>query len=385
LSVLREGILEAYTGIITAFKGTDQGMPSGRLTKRVTHSVLVRLLQPHIQDILELVKAALLDDNHGDPVYGLAYGIIGDLADIFGAQIKPLLLQDWVAAELKSRRCPPENKQTMRWAREVGRFETIRVLLDDYFCLDGQTCHGLSIVFQFFSLTSQGLSLLPYHTYFTGPTFEIMKLLSTLGPLYLLPCALFVDGLPSGGVSSSIPLLRPGSTLFLTSSVRFSSLLLLFWFESLLSIITVSFEFQSSPSPLHCHIMQSFSPCQAIIANGGFPIISSSPARLLRRDIPALFSNWVAIYPSPVLEGIPGSIIPISRLLSVSLAYPYILPRYLCFAHQPLLVISSKSHQRLRKTSRSFLEERVKYSSHFVIRTNVLRPHCDARESVCTG
>ena len=120
LSVLREGILEAYTGIITAFKGTEQGTLSSKSDNRVAHPALVRLLQPHIQDILELVKAALIDENHGDPVYGLAYGIIGDLAEIFGPQIKPLLLQDWVAAELKSRRCPPENKQTMRWAREVG-------------------------------------------------------------------------------------------------------------------------------------------------------------------------------------------------------------------------------------------------------------------------
>jgi len=104
-------------------------MPSSQFNKRVPHSGLVRLLQPHIQDILELVKGALLDENHGDPVYGLAYGIIGDLAEIFGPQIKPLLLQDWVAAELKSRRCPPENKQTMRWAREVRWLKTIRVLL----------------------------------------------------------------------------------------------------------------------------------------------------------------------------------------------------------------------------------------------------------------
>lgn len=120
LSILREGILEAYTGIITAFKGTEKGAPSSQPNKRVIYSVSVRLLQTHIQDILELVKAALLDENHGDPVYGLAYGIIGDLAEIFGPQIKPLLLQDWVAAELKSRRCPQDNKQTMRWAREVG-------------------------------------------------------------------------------------------------------------------------------------------------------------------------------------------------------------------------------------------------------------------------
>ena len=35
LSVLREGILEAYTGIISAFKGTEQGTLSNRSTKCV--------------------------------------------------------------------------------------------------------------------------------------------------------------------------------------------------------------------------------------------------------------------------------------------------------------------------------------------------------------
>ena len=160
MSILREGILEAYTGIVTAFKGTEQGMPPSKSGKHVAHSALVRLLQPHIQDILELVKASLLDENHGDPVYGLAYGIIGDLAEIFGTQIKPLLLQDWVAAELKSRRCPPENKQTMRWAREVGNLKLTRVPFNDIHArLDGETCHRVSIIL-FFLPTSQGLSFL---------------------------------------------------------------------------------------------------------------------------------------------------------------------------------------------------------------------------------
>jgi len=137
-------------------------MAPSKSVKRIAHSTLVRLLQPHIQDILELVKASLLDENHGDPVYGLAYGIIGDLAEIFGAQIKPLLLQDWVAAELKSRRCPPENKQTMRWAREVGQFETICVPLNDFHAyLDGQTCHRVSIILCFFSSSYEPRSFPP--------------------------------------------------------------------------------------------------------------------------------------------------------------------------------------------------------------------------------
>ena len=52
--------------------------------------------------------------------------------------------------------------------------------------LDGQTCHRVSIVPLFFSpITSQGLFLPPYYTYFTGSTFAIAKILSTLDSLYL--------------------------------------------------------------------------------------------------------------------------------------------------------------------------------------------------------
>lgn len=129
-------------------------------------------MQPHIQDILELVKAALLDENHGDPVYGLSFGIVGDLAEVFGPQIKPLLLQDWVAAELKSRRCPPENKQTMRWAREVWLFEAICVPSVTLVpVIDGQTRHSVSAVLLFpLSLSIQGFSLPLYNTYLTGST-----------------------------------------------------------------------------------------------------------------------------------------------------------------------------------------------------------------------
>ena len=151
----------------------------------------MRLLQPHVQDILELVKAALLDENHGDPVYGLSYGIIGDLAEIFGPQIKPLLLQDWVAAELKSRRCPPETKQTMRWAREVRSSKIVRVPINDYcFFLDGKTCHAVSIglrysflpkAFNFFLMI---LTLLVQLSHLRNPSY--------LGVRYTFSCLLFL-------------------------------------------------------------------------------------------------------------------------------------------------------------------------------------------------
>jgi len=120
----------------------------------------------------------------------------------------------------------------------------------------------------FLSPTSQGFSPPPYHTYFTGSTFATAKILSTFGSLYLSAC--FVCRWLS---FRRCLLFYPLITLRLhhTPYIRhpFSSPLLSFWFESLLSIIAVSFEFQSSP-PLHCYIMQLFSPCQAVTVNGGF-------------------------------------------------------------------------------------------------------------------
>ena len=324
-------------------------MPPSKSAKRVAHSTLVRLLQPHIQDILELVKASLLDENHGDPVYGLAYGIIGDLAEIFGTQIKPLLLQDWVAAELKSRRCPPENKQTMRWAREVGQFQTIRVPLTDFNArLDGQACHRLTIILcRFFPPTSQGLSLL-----LTILTLLVQRSRSRAFFLpwvrYTFTRALFVDSHPSGGVSSSTPSLHSGSTL-LTSRIHFPPSCCYFG----LNHPYQSSLYRLNPNPPHHHIVISCNrfllakPLQRTAVRSSSvhrpPAYHAVP---FRRWSP----YWLAVYP-----GLPWSEF---RLFSCSLChqfFPRILSRYLRFAHRSLLVISSKSRQH-RKVSRSLLE-----------------------------
>ena len=149
-------------------------------------------------------------------------------------------------------------------------------LNDFHACLDGQTCHRVSIILFFFLLRAKVFSpsLLYLLYWFNVRDREFSFYLGFAIPF---TCVLFVDSRPSGGVSSSTPSLHSGSTL-LTSRIHFP-LSCYFWFESPLSIITVSFEFQSSP-PSHCYIMQSFPPRQA---NG-------ASARLPRRAIPALFS-----------------------------------------------------------------------------------------------
>ncbi|KAF9480274.1 ARM repeat-containing protein [Pholiota conissans] len=107
---LREGILEAYTGIVTGLKSTDKAM----------------LLLPHSQNILELVHRCLSDEERSDALMRLSYGLIGDLAECFQhGQLKQLFLAPWIASELKSRsRMPEETKRTMRWAREMVKQAT---------------------------------------------------------------------------------------------------------------------------------------------------------------------------------------------------------------------------------------------------------------------
>lgn len=110
VSQLREGILEAYTGIVTGLKNTER----------------VTLLLPYIQSILELVQRCLADEERPEALIRLSMGLIGDLADSFpNGQIKQLLLTDWLAQALRQKtRMSGETKKTIRWAREMVKRAT---------------------------------------------------------------------------------------------------------------------------------------------------------------------------------------------------------------------------------------------------------------------
>jgi importin subunit beta-1 len=107
---LREGILEAYTGVVTGLKNTDK----------------VLLLLPHSSNVLELIQRCLADDERTESTVKLSFGLLGDLADCFpNGQLKQLLLSEWVASELRSKRgMSQETKKTMRWAREMVKRAT---------------------------------------------------------------------------------------------------------------------------------------------------------------------------------------------------------------------------------------------------------------------
>jgi importin subunit beta-1 len=122
---LREGIIEAYTGIVTGFKNTEQSEPLWiyfvAFILTFFTIFLAGVLIPYVPSILEVIQRCLGDEERTEILIKLCIGLVGDLADCFpGGEIKQLLLADWIALELRQKgRLPAETKKTIKWAREV--------------------------------------------------------------------------------------------------------------------------------------------------------------------------------------------------------------------------------------------------------------------------
>ncbi|CAE6410786.1 unnamed protein product [Rhizoctonia solani] len=105
---LREGILDAYVGIVAGFKSADKPDP----------------LLPYVQTMLGLCARALSDEERPDTIVRAAFGLIGDLADLYSkGQIKPLLTEGWLTSALqqKPKGAPQETKRVLKYARESVR------------------------------------------------------------------------------------------------------------------------------------------------------------------------------------------------------------------------------------------------------------------------
>merc|ERR1719336_3126764 len=80
LNELREGCLEAYTGIIQGLKG-DGSAPSPDLA----------IVQPHVAYIVQFITVVARDSEHSDASVAASSGLIGDLCAAFGRDIVTLL------------------------------------------------------------------------------------------------------------------------------------------------------------------------------------------------------------------------------------------------------------------------------------------------------
>ncbi|KAA0710753.1 Importin subunit beta-1 [Triplophysa tibetana] len=80
LNELREGCLEAYTGIIQGLKGDQENVHPD-----------VMLVQPRVEFILSFIHHIAEDDDHSDGVVANAVGLIGDLCTTFGKDVMKLV------------------------------------------------------------------------------------------------------------------------------------------------------------------------------------------------------------------------------------------------------------------------------------------------------
>ncbi|CAL1266262.1 unnamed protein product [Larinioides sclopetarius] len=109
---LREGCLEAYTGIIQGLKG-DQSTPSSE----------VNVVQPHVPYIIQFITHIAQDPDHSDGCLAASAGVIGDLCSAFGQSMISLVDNDIINELLtKGRRSKTVKTKTLAtWATKEIR------------------------------------------------------------------------------------------------------------------------------------------------------------------------------------------------------------------------------------------------------------------------
>ncbi|KAI0130123.1 armadillo-type protein [Xylariales sp. AK1849] len=104
---LREGIMDAWGGIIGAMKISNK----------------TQALQPYVQTIFQLLNLISQDMNRSEALMRSAMGVIGDLADAYpGGELAGAFREDWLTAMIKETKTNREFQSrtidTARWARE---------------------------------------------------------------------------------------------------------------------------------------------------------------------------------------------------------------------------------------------------------------------------
>ncbi|XP_076241578.1 importin subunit beta Fs(2)Ket isoform X3 [Calliopsis andreniformis] len=118
LNELREGVLEAYTGIVQGLRG-DNSNPCP--------DAAVSLVEPHVPFIIQFITTIAQDPEHSDGNVSASVGLLGDLVTVFGAKLLPIVetepLTDLVS---KGRRSRSQKTRTLAsWAaKEIRKLKT---------------------------------------------------------------------------------------------------------------------------------------------------------------------------------------------------------------------------------------------------------------------
>jgi importin subunit beta-1 len=105
INMLRESILEAYTGIIQGLKGGNR----------------MDLFLPYAQSVLQFLQVIADDPNRDDLVLSKAVGLVGDVASSMGPHVKDQLNQPYVAQLLQEAEAMGDENtmETAQWTRSI--------------------------------------------------------------------------------------------------------------------------------------------------------------------------------------------------------------------------------------------------------------------------
>ncbi|XP_035661965.1 importin subunit beta-1-like isoform X2 [Branchiostoma floridae] len=115
LNELREGCLEAYTGIVQGLKGDGNNITD------------IAMLQPHVAYIIKFIEHIAKDEDHSDSNVCCGSGLLGDLVTAFGNDIIPLVetqtIQDFLQEGRRSKTA--KTKTLATWAtKEIRKLKS---------------------------------------------------------------------------------------------------------------------------------------------------------------------------------------------------------------------------------------------------------------------
>ncbi|XP_076167592.1 importin subunit beta Fs(2)Ket isoform X2 [Ptiloglossa arizonensis] len=119
LNELREGVLEAYTGIVQGLRG-DESNPCP--------DTAVALVEPHVPFIIQFITTVAQDREHSEGNISASVGLLGDLITVFGAKLLPMVETEPLTELLnKAKRSHTQKTKTLAiWAtKEIRKLKTV--------------------------------------------------------------------------------------------------------------------------------------------------------------------------------------------------------------------------------------------------------------------
>lgn len=131
VTLLREGIIEAYVGVVSSLRESEPGasflLPLPLVLALLTstpRSLFSAALLPYIPGILNFLQLAIEDEDRSEAVMRGGLGLLGDLCETFPqGQIREYLLREWITTALKSGRgkgMSAETRKTAKWTKDVS-------------------------------------------------------------------------------------------------------------------------------------------------------------------------------------------------------------------------------------------------------------------------